>query len=394
LVSGCGSKKGKVETPGEGDTDTSADVEAAGIEPEANTGPVDYPTPPKNNGQRNPVKFELSVKKAYVLPLSKDGACFDDCPTEIKELYVQNLPNMAGEQFGSAAAAMTTTVGAKGGSETLPDVYVHIDCGFGQEFTTHKTSAENQLAARWRGASETIKMDPSDQCAVSVWDADDDNQDELIGDTTANLIQLASNGSVVLTSEDQDFGQVYMVELFLEQMEGEPVMSQPGTGGGTAGGGTTTSPGTGGGGSTTPAPTPPPASGAATYKVEIIKANIKEKKKDGQKWDAKIPFVGKEEDTAPDPMVKAYINGYQSEKPFMTTQAGANTLYHEWKTSADANLKPGDKLYFMVWDKDKLDHDLIGECITDPVGSLSSGQDIVLKGCGQVDFIVVKVTRK
>ena len=107
-----------------------------------------------------------------------------------------------------------------------------------------------------------------------------------------------------------------------------------------------------------------------------------------------MPFVGKDADTAPDPMVHAYINGYQSEKPFLKTDAASNTQYHEFRKSGQAKLKPGDKIHFMVWDKDKVDHDLIGECITDPVGALKSGHDIVLKGCGQVDFLVVKVTRK
>jgi hypothetical protein len=388
---GCGSKKAKVETGEAADAGAAEDKASAdGMEPEANTGPTEYPTPPKrSSADRTPYKFKVSVTKAYVLPLSADGACFDKCPKATKDMLVEALPGLAGEQFGSAAKALTTAVGAKGSKEALPDIYVHLDCGFGQELTTHKTSAEDRLVANWRGAEETLKLDPKDQCAISVWDADDDGNDELIGDTVVPLIEVAKDGTAVITSEDNDFGQVYLVEIFLDQLEGPSVWKTPGTASGGSGGSTP-----GSGTTPTPAPTPPDPSGAANYKVEIVKANLMKNKKTGEPWDTKLPFVGKAGDEAPDPFVAAYINGYQSENPFMKTNPAENTFYTEWRQAGEAKLKPGDKIHFMVWDKDKVDNDLMGECITDPVGSLTSGQNITLKNCGRVDFLVVKITRK
>lgn len=384
-LAGCGSKKNKAKN--------ADDAEATDIEPEADTGPVEYPEPPANSATRNPNRFKVSVRKAYVLPLAADGRCFDECHKDIKALYVENLPSLSGEQFGSAAKALATTVGAKGGLESLPDLYVHIDCGSGQELTTHKTSAQNQLTARWRGAEENLNLDVNDQCAISVWDADDDNQDELIGDTVANLISLAKGGVVTISSEDAEFGQVYMVELYLEQLDGTPVIGgapaaggQTGSGGSTAGG-TTGSGGTGSSGGSTP------ASGSGAYQVEIVKVNLKEKKKDGQPWDTKVPFVGSASDVIPDPFVSAFVNGYQSAQPFMKTEPANNTLYAEFGTTGSVDLQPGDKIHFMVWDKDKLDHDLAGECISDSVGSLSLGQEITIRDCGQVDFVVFKISR-
>ncbi len=383
-LGGCGSKKNKAKNADDVD---GGDAQAADMEPEAETGPVDYPAPPNNSAARNPNRFKVSVRTAYVLPLAADGRCFDECHKDIKALYVENLPSLAGEQFGSAAKALATTVGAKGGLESLPDIYVHVDCGSGQEFTTHKTSAQNQLTARWRGAEEILNLDVNDQCAISVWDADDDNQDELIGATVVNLISMAQGGEVIITSENAEFGQVYMVEIYLEQLDGAPVTGgQTGSTGGSVAGGTTGSGSTGGsvaGGTT----------GSGGYQVEIVKVNLKEKKKDGQPWDTKVPFVGSASDVIPDPFVSAFVNGYKSAQPFMKTEPGSNTLYAEFGTTGSVDLQPGDKIHFMVWDKDKLDHDLAGECITDSVGSLSLGQEITLRDCGQVDFLVFKISR-
>jgi hypothetical protein len=134
--------------------------------------------------------------------------------------------------------------------------------------------------------------------------------------------------------------------------------------------------------------------GASTYVVEIVKANLKKTKEDGQKWDTKIPFVGKNDDVMPDPFVQAYVNGYQSENPFMTTGNGSNTYYYEWRAKGQTTLKSSDKIHFMVWDKDKVDSDLMGECITDTIAKIPLGKDIVLRNCGQVDFIAFKITKK
>lgn len=410
---GCGSKKAKVKG---GESAEGADAGAAsgddaqtaetGMEPEANTGPTEYPEPPRRSAaDRNPNSFKVSVKKAYVLPLSEDGACFDECSKETKEMLIEALPGLAGEQFGSAAKALTTAVGAKGAKEALPDLYVHVNCGAGQELTTHKTSAENRLAGNWRGGGKTLKLDINDQCAISVWDADDEGDDELIGDTLVPIFEVAKDGVAVITSEENDFGQVYMVELFLDQLDGASVWTKPDTASGSGGSATTPTPNTGSGSSGSsggsssskpadPTPTPPDASGAARYTVEIVKANLKKTKKTGEKWDIKLPFVGKAGDEAPDPMVWAYINGYQSEEPFMKTNAASNTFYTEWRKSGDVKLKPGDKIHFKVWDKDKADNDFMGECISDPIGSLTSGQKITFRECDRVDFLVVKITRK
>jgi hypothetical protein len=413
LLLGCGSKKAKVESGESADkadagAEPAKDAKAAGaapsdgIEAEANTGPVDYPEPPKRNAaERNPIKFKVSVTKAYVLPLSEDGACFDKCSKDAKTTMVNALPGLAGEQFGSAAKALTTAIGAKGAKESLPDIYVHVNCGAGQELTTHKTSAENRLVANWRGVGETLKLDVKDQCAISVWDADEDGDDERIGDTLVPIIEVAKDGAVTLTSEDNEFGQVYLVEIFLEQLEGASVWKKPATSSGgavstepKAGTGSGSGSSSGGSAGSTPEPSKPDPSGAASYAVEILKANLKKTKDTGEKWDVRLPFVGKAGDEAPDPYVEAYINGYQSEKPFMKTDAANNKNYYEWRKTGQAKLKADDKIHFMVWDKDQLDRDLMGECITDQIQSVKSGSSITMRDCGQVDFIVVKITRK
>ena len=399
LMLGCGAKnKGADGAEDISDTDSSGTSAAeAGMEEEANTGPVTYPQAPAPGGSRNPYNFRVSIQKAYVLPLSPDGKCFDRCTKEVKSSLINGLPGLAGEQFGSAAKALTTAVGATGGKESLPDIYVNLNCVGGQEIRTYKTSQEDRLAASWSGVSDTIKLDVNDQCAISVWDSDEDGQDERIGDTTANLIALTRDGIATVSSEQKDFGQVYMVEFRLEQLDGPSVWggasSNQGSGGSSGSynsGGSSSSGSTGsgssGGGSA--------SSGKGNYVVEIVKANLQKEKTNGQKWDTKIPFVGKAEDEAPDPFVEAYVNGYQSEKPFLVTDAASNTYYTEWRRSGQVQLDPGDKIHFFIWDKDKVDHDKIAECISDPVGSVSSGNEIVFNNCGQAQFLVVKITRQ
>lgn len=393
----CGSKKGEVNNGASGSQDTDdtdgtdgTDSVASDLLPEAETGAVEYPEPPKRSASsRDPLKFEVSLKKAYVLPLSEDGACFDPCTEEVKSTLADALPGLVGDQFGSAAKALATSLGAKGGKDALPDIYVHIDCGFGQEIDTNKTGAENRLNANWRGVSETLKLDPEDLCAVSVWDADDDGQDELIGDTTVSLIADAEDGTVIISSEDSDFGQVFMVELFLEQLEGTPVLGTPSGDSGSSG-----SSGSSSGSSGSSSGDSSSSSGGDSYYVEIIKADVQEEKSGGQQWDTKLPFVGKDGDEAPDPFVQAYVNGYQSENPFLRTSAAQNTMFHEWRRGATVSMNPSDKIHFMVWDKDTADHDLVGECISDPVGALKTGDEITLKDCGQVSFLVFKILRK
>jgi C2 domain len=413
---GCGSKKPEVSGAASiGDADGGvegdegeegaadegpADEGAAnGMLPEADTGDDDFPEPPKNENKRKALSFRVSLKKAYVLPLSEDGDCWDECSKDAKEAMIDALSDLSGEQFGSAAKALGTVMGAKGFKDVLPDIYVHIDCGYGQDFTTSKTSAENKLTARWRGVKESLMLDPNDQCAVSVWDGDEEGNDELIGSTIFSFAEKGDQGSIILTADEDDLGQVFMVELFFDQREGASVW----------GGGVATAPAAQP--ETKPEETRPetkpeikpsepivPAKPAgpqkARYKVEVLKANLKRTKDDGQKWDTKIPYIGKAGDEMPDPYVEVYINGYQSENPFMSTVAAKNTMYYEWKKSGEASLLGTDKLHFMVWDKDKIDPDLIGECITKPVENLSLGSALVIRGCGQVDFVVVKVTKK
>jgi hypothetical protein len=380
LLAGCGSKQ-----PG-AEADAGPDL-AAALEPEADTGDAEYPEPPKNTAARNPLKFNVSVNKALVLPLSEDGKCWDPCSTDAKDALVDSLTQLSGDQFESAAKALTTVMGAKNSKEVLPDIYVYIDCGYGQTYTTSKSSAEDRLSAYWRGAKEVLKIDPQDSCAISVWDADEDGNDELLGDVVLQPIQQAEAGTLTIRGDKVGFGQVFLVELYLDQMEGESVWG---------GGGTDSTQPTQPGEETKPSPgsTPvtPPAAGASTYKVEVVKANLKKTKEDGQPWDAKIPFVAG--GVLPDPFVEAYKNGYQSEHPFMETSVAQEKLYYEWRETGEVNLTASDKIHFMVWDKDKIDHDLMGECITGSVGGLKLGSEIVIRDCGQVDFLVVKITKK
>jgi hypothetical protein len=259
---------------------------------------------------------------------------------------------------------------------------VHVDCGFDQQFETAKTSAKDQLAAQWRGASETLRIDKNDMCSISVWDADEDGNDEMIGSTIVQLAKRAQNGKALFFGPEENFGQVWWVEMALEQLEGNTDNSSSNNSGQQ---GSTSDEGT------NVEPTKP---GAAWYTVEIVKANLKTEKEDGQPWDGKIPFFGKGDKKAPDPFVQAFLNGQMSESPFMTTEAKPDVNYCEWRTSGKVEMKKGDRIHFYVFDKDMADHDLMGTCITDPVENIRLGQETTLRNCGQVDFLVVKISKK
>ncbi len=407
VTMGCGAKQPEVSASasidgdaGPDDAEKGADVEDApyGLEPEANTGPVEYPEPPRrSSGGRNPHKFKVSVKKAYVLPLSEDGRCWDECSSTAKNELVESLGKLSGDQFGSAAKALATSMGAKGTKEVLPDIYVNIDCGFGQEYATSRTSAENRLAAKWRGAKEILKLDSEDECAISVWDADEDENDELLGDVVVQIIRKADNGMLVISSEDEDFGQVFLVEIFLDQLDGLSVWDAPESKPTTPVATPTPAPAPKPAPETKPAPSigpkTKPKPGAPSYQVTVVKGNFKRKKEDGQAWDTKIPFIGKG-GVLPDPFVQGFVNGYNSEHPFMETNTVNDKLYNVWNETGEAGLIGSDRIHFFVWDKDKIDHDLIGECKTDTIDKLPLGQEIVIRGCSQVDFLVVKIVKK
>lgn len=382
LTTGC-KKDAKGTTPGEE------------LLPEAQTGPVEFPSPRRSTAERKPVRFEVSVEKVYVLPLSEDGKCWDACPAEAKTKFAEALPSLGGESVASAVKAFVTGLAAAEGSEpivkALPDLYVNIDCGNGNELRTSKGQNDDRLSGKWNNAREEMKLSWEDECAIGVYDGDEDGQDELIGEIFTKAVKDSKNGELILTSNDKEMGQVVRIELLLTQLEGASVWDG-GSGSGTAGTGTgsgsSAGSGSGSGGSGTVTP-----NGPAGYYVQVIKANLQGKKKDGQAWDAKIPFKGKAGDELPDPFVQVFVNGYKSERPFMQTEPVTNKNYCEWNKQGEAALNANDKLHFMVFDKDAIDHDLMGECISEPLSNLKLGQEIYIRNCGQVDWIAFKVWR-
>lgn len=374
-IAGCKDKK---------DANEADDV--SNLEDEANTGPADYPQPRRgSDANRNPIRFEVSFVSAYVLPLSQDGKCWDPCTPEAKAKFVDALPSLGSDNPGSAAKALTTAIAAQPGSEkiieAMPDLYAHIDCGYGNELTTSKTLNMDRLGAKWRNAREEFKMDPQDECAISIWDNDADNDDELLGDFSIKIIQESKNGELVVTASNEEMGQVVLVELFIEQLEGSSVLGGGQTGGQTGGSSQSGDGAQSGGGAT----------GTGQYAVEVIKAEIQPTKSNGQTWDAKIPFVSSGID--PDIAVEVYVNGYQSEKPFMETPIGQEQTYFEWRATGRTDIQSTDYLHFVVWDRDKVDHDLVGECKSASISQIPLGQEITLNNCGQVKYLVFKVTR-
>lgn len=374
-----------------------ADLKTAGgdLLPEAQTGPVDFPSPRRSAAERTPMRFELSVERVYVLPLSEDGKCWDACPADGKNKFAEALPSLGGDNVASAVKAFMTSLAASEGSEpiikALPDLYVNVDCGNGNELRTGKGQNEDRLLGRWNNAREEMKLSHEDECAIGVYDADEDGQDELVGEVYTKPLKEANRGELILTAANKEMGQVVRLELLLTQLEGTSVWEGgSGTSGGSSSGSGTvvsgggTSPG--GGGAVSP-------SGPAGYYVEVIKAEVQPKKKNGQAWDTKIPFKGKAGDEMPDPFVQAYVNGYKSEKPFFQTEAKENIQSAQWNQRGEAALNPNDRIHFFVWDKDMADHDLIGECISEPLSSIPLGQEVVIRGCGQVNSISFKVWR-
>jgi hypothetical protein len=277
-------------------------------------------------------------------------------------------------------------VGAAGGADALPDVFVNIRCGHGQGHSTNKGVAKNKLVATWTYENKSMSLDDRDECAISVWDADDDG-DEEIGRVVVPLAQLAKSGGgkAIVYGAETAFGQVYSLEIGLTPKD---------QAGGTTGGGTT-----GGGGK------PEVNVPKAQYTVEIIKAEIKKTKKDGKEWDLAAGAGGggglldmakkalaAADGKDPDVYVEAWFNGYLSQEPFVTTTVKKENYYPVWNESGGLTLKDTDFINFMVWDKDAVNPDLIGECKTKPLGVQGMGE-IKLENCGQVAYLIVKITK-
>lgn len=391
---GCGGKKPKEKTADDvdaGPVDIGDDEEevfdpGAIADPVPETdpgveagGPAVYPEAPANiHPGRQTRPYLLSVRKAQVMPTKATGECWDTCDSRTASALsgamtaINALPAASAGGFDLAAKTLQAAIGLVGGQEALPDIYVHIRCGHGQAHATRKTGAMNRIIATWTGENKTLHLDERDQCVVSLWDHDDDG-DEEIGRATVQLVQLANagGGTARIFGREVGFGQVYYLELGLTPGDAAAAPS-PGT-------------------TPVPAPgtTPAPAPGASAYSVTVVRAEVKPTKADGSPWDVALPLVGKSE---PDPFVNAWVNGYKSPQPFMTTAVKDDTFTPVWEESGVGHLGPNDHIVFMVWDKDAVTDDLIGECKTGPMKSQALGE-VVFRECGQVISLVVRISK-
>jgi hypothetical protein len=382
---------GGYEDTGSEPVDTGSEPVDTGSEPPAK-GPAVYPPAPANDfGNRQTKEYLLSIKKAQILPAKESGECWDDCAGKAQTVIgtaigqLGALPPASQSAFDLPAKGVQMALGVAGGVEALPDVFVHIRCGHGQGHVTGKKSAKDKLAPTWTYENKSMTLDERDECAISVWDSDDDG-DEEIGRVVVPLVQRAKSGggkAVVFGAED-GFGMVYSLEIGLTPKDQ--------AGGGAAGGGTA------GGGK------PEPNVPKAQYTVEIIKAQIAKTKKDGKEWDvapkqggggimgalagAAAMADGKDVDA----YVEAWFNGYLSQAPFITTSVKKENYWPVWNEGGGLTLKDTDFINFMVWDKDLSQPDLIGECKTKPLGVQGMGE-IKLEKCGQVDYLIVKITK-
>ncbi|HUT77128.1 MAG TPA: C2 domain-containing protein [Polyangia bacterium] len=393
IAAGCGSKKPKDKTAGDADagpdagsTDEEAvDEEQPAPEPTPTPtpeptpeplppakGPAVYPPEPANNHvNRQTRPYLVSLRKAQIIPGKASGECWDECDGKSQMALgtaMSNIgalpPNDPGK-FDFAAKALQAGIGLVGGQGAFPDVFVHIRCGHGQGHVTQKNGAKDKMVASWSLENKTMQLDERDECVISVWDNDPDG-DEEIGRATVKLVQLANagGGTAKIHGAEIGFGLVYYLEIGVKAQD---------SGGGTTGGGTTT------------APTP----GASTYSVTVVKAEVKKTKKDGLPWDQALPMVG---GANPDVFVNAWVNGYKSPQPFMTTAVKKENFWPSWDEGGAGYLGPNDHINFMVWDKDAAADDLIGECKTKPMKEQSLGE-VWLKECGQVSYLLVRITK-
>lgn len=407
LASGCGSKKNKTKTAKDADAgvvDTAEEEQIAADtggeeQPQQDTGgeqpaeppapvkgPAVFPPAPANDfANRQPKEYLLSVKKAQLLPAKEDGQCWDDCTGESASLIggaitkLGALPPASQSAFDLPAKALQMGVGAVGGAEALPDVFVHIRCGHGQGHMTNKKGSKDKIIATWTYENKAFSLDDRDECAISLWEADDDG-DEEIGRTVVPLVQLAkANGNkAIIYGAEVGFGQVYSLEIGLTPKSEVPA-----------------NPSAGKGDENVP---------KAQYTVEIVKAEIKKTKKDGKEWDAAAKQGGggilgalagaaaAVDGKDPDVYVEAWFNGYLSQAPFVTTTVKKENYYPTWGETGGLTLKDTDFINFMVWDKDLANPDLIGECKTKPLGQQGMGE-IRIENCGQVVYLIVKITK-
>ena len=404
---GCGSKKPKHKTASDadagvdagdeeeiaGDTTGGEDTGSENTDTGSETptkGPAVFPPAPVNDfSGRTTKEYLISIRKAQILPAKDTGGCWDDCDgkaqtaigTAVGQLGA--LPPASQAAFDTPAKVLQMAVGVAGGTEALPDVFVHIRCGHGQGHLTNKGAAKNKIVPTWNYENKTMSLDERDECAISVWDADDDG-DEEIGRVVVPLVQRAKSGgskAVIFGAED-GFGLVYSLEIGVQAKDA-------------AGGG-----GTGGGGKTD-VNVP-----KAQYTVEVIKAEIKKTKKDGTEWDkdtskkaggggilgALAGAAAAADGKDPDVYVEAWFNGYLSQAPFVTTSVKKENYYPVWNESGGLTLKDTDFINFMVWDKDLVQPDLVGECKTKPLGIQGMGE-IKIENCGQVAYLIVKITK-
>ena len=415
VIGGCGSKKPKSKTADDTDakaanekdsteTDDEEEItketkkeapadkgDTSKTEPEQpQKGPAVFPPAPENNfSGRSPKEYLLSIKKAQIIPAKPDGECWDDCSGDAQTAVgaamskIGALPPTNQQGFDLASKALT---GFIGNDESFPDVFVHIRCGHGQGHKTNLKSAKNKIVATWSYENKKFKLDDRDECVISIWDHDEDG-DEEIGRTTVRLAEKAkqTGGKVVLYTANDGLGHVYSLELSLK-----PLSSSAGS--------STSSGSSASSGSSTSGGNSAPGSGKTSYSIEIIKAQIKKTKDNGKPWDVKLGggmlggLAGKLGGVKADVYVEAWVNGYLTPKAAFTTSVKKENHYPKWDEGTSISLKATDHINFMLWDKDASQNDLIGECKTKAMGKQYTGE-VWLKNCGQVDYLLVKITK-
>lgn len=410
---GSGSETGTGDT-GSGDTG-SGDTGSGYAEPEPVKGPAKFPPHPANDwSNRQNKQYLVSIKKAQIIPAKPTGECWDDCTGEAAMAIgaavskVGALPPTSQSGFDYAAKGLGVAVNLVGGAEAFPDVFVHMRCGHGQGHKTHV--AKNKMVATWTYENKKLTLDERDECVISIWDKDDDGDEEL-GRTTVPLVQKAKagGGKAILYAANEGLGMVYSIEIGVSEVGGGSSGGGASSGGGESSGGGGGVAGliggligevTGGGSGDSGGGSKEPSVQKSSYSIEIVKAKVSQKKKDGADWDS-VPkkaqgllgaLGGKAGGVKPDVFVEAWVNGYKSKAPFMTTSAKNENFYPVWNETGGFNLLDTDHINFMVWDKDAASHDLIGECKTKPMGKQYTGE-VWLKNCGQVEYLLVKITK-
>lgn len=253
--------------------------------------------------------YRVVVVGAKIFPTKENKACWDPCMPRARTALSSLSQKLASfsPQYSWTTVMQDQDKQLQGSK--LPDPYAVLRFSNGKQIKTHVI--QDNLQPHW-GTTDLVSLSQQDTLSIAVYDKDL-NRDDLIGQYPATRLPkdiLAQGGTLNLR-----FQHVFEMQILFIRLKTNVLRRFiPGR-----------------------------------YRITIKNAQLSPRKMDGRSWDI---FGG-----APDPFAVIQLGHHQIKTPHRP-----NTIHPEWNYSKELYLYGNERFTFSVYDRDLVQHDLVGSC--------------------------------